>query len=259
MFGFGLDRRTISIIVIILLGFTVLRYISNPESLLSLVLTVPAVLIAITFHEFAHAFAADKLGDDTPRRQGRLNLNPLSHLDPIGSVLLFFAGFGWGKPVEINPRNFDRKISISAGEAIVSFAGPLMNFILAIVFTIIAGIVLLATNCYISFSPFGGMSIIGANQAIVIAMQVIVQCITINLGLGIFNLIPLPPLDGSKILRNILPYRAKEWMDRNWQVLYIIFVVVWITPIAGTIISPIISGSFNVIMKFIIGLFGRII
>ncbi len=259
MFGFGLDRRSISIILAILIGFSVLRYVSNPEGLLDLVLTIPAVLIAITFHEFAHAFAADKLGDDTPRRQGRLNLNPLSHLDPIGSVLLFFAGFGWGKPVEINPRNFNRNRSMSASEAIVSFAGPLMNFILAIVFTIIAGIVLMVTNSYISFSSYGAISLVGANQGVLIAMQVIIQCITINLGLGIFNLIPLPPLDGSKVLRNFLPYKAKEWMDRNWQILYIVFVVIWITPIAGTIISPIISGSFNIISKFILGLFGRVI
>ena len=107
------------------------------ESMLSLLLTLPAVLIAITFHEFAHAFAATKLGDDTPRMQGRLNLNPLSHIDPIGFVLLLFAGFGWGKPVQINPRNFDRRYSMEAGEAIVSFAGPLMNFILAIIFALI--------------------------------------------------------------------------------------------------------------------------
>lgn len=107
------------------------------DKILSLVLTLPAVLIAITFHEFAHGFAADKLGDDTPRIQNRLNLNPLSHIDPVGFVLLLFAGFGWGKPVQINPRNFDRKYSMEAGEAIVAFAGPLMNFILAIIFTFI--------------------------------------------------------------------------------------------------------------------------
>lgn len=100
-------------------------------------MTLPAVLIAITFHEFAHGFAADRLGDDTPRMQNRLNLNPLSHIDPVGFVLLMFAGFGWGKPVQINPRNFDRKYSMEAGEAIVAFAGPLMNFVLAIIFTLI--------------------------------------------------------------------------------------------------------------------------
>ncbi len=109
----------------------------STESLLNLVLTLPAVLVAITFHEFAHAYAATKLGDDTPMLQRRLNLNPLSHMDPVGFVLLLFAGFGWGKPVQINPRNFDHKYSMEMGEAIVAVAGPIMNFILAIVFTLV--------------------------------------------------------------------------------------------------------------------------
>ncbi len=111
------------------------------EGILGLLLTLPAVLVAITFHEFAHAFAADKLGDDTARTQGRLNLNPLSHIDPIGFALLLFAGFGWGKPVQINPNNFDRKYSVATGEAIVAIAGPLMNFFLAIVFSIIYALI----------------------------------------------------------------------------------------------------------------------
>lgn len=107
------------------------------DGLLELVLTLPAVLIAITFHEFAHAYAATKFGDDTPRMQGRLSLNPLNHMDPVGFVLLLFAGFGWGKPVQINPRNFDKRYSVATEEAIVAIAGPLMNFVLAIVFALI--------------------------------------------------------------------------------------------------------------------------
>ena len=82
------------------------------DSILSTLLTLPGVIIAITFHEFAHAYAADKLGDYTPRSQGRLNLNPTSHIDPIGFILLLVAGFGWGKPVQINPRNFDNKVTL---------------------------------------------------------------------------------------------------------------------------------------------------
>lgn len=107
------------------------------DSLLGTLLTLPAVLVAITFHEFAHAFAASKLGDDTPRLQGRNNLNPISHIDPVGFILLLFAGFGWGKPVQINSKNFDRKYSETTGEAIVAAAGPIMNFILAIIFALI--------------------------------------------------------------------------------------------------------------------------
>lgn len=258
MFSFNFDKRMLYIILAIFIIMNIGSYVTNQNKLLSLVLTLPAVLIAITFHEFAHAYAADKLGDDTPRRQGRLNLNPLSHLDPIGSVMLVFAGFGWGKPVQINPRNFNRDRSMSASEAIVSFAGPLMNFVLAIVFAIILGITLIATNSYIQMSSYT-MSIATSNQVIAIIIQILMLCISVNLGLGIFNLIPLPPLDGSKILRNFLPYKAKEWMDRNYQILYIVFIVIWITPVASMIISPIINGAYNGILNIVLNLFGRMI
>lgn len=129
------DKRFIYLILAVLVITSLMTM--SPEAMLGIVLTLPAVLIAITFHEFAHAFAATKLGDDTPKMQGRLTLNPFSHIDPIGFVLLLFAGFGWGKPVQINSRNFDRKYSELSGDAIVAVAGPIMNFLLAIVFSLI--------------------------------------------------------------------------------------------------------------------------
>ncbi len=132
-----IDKRMIYIVMAIMLISGLFNYLTDVNSLLNLLFTIPGILIAITFHEFAHAFAADKLGDDTPRNQGRLTLNPLGHLDPIGSIMLLFAGFGWGKPVEVNPRNYDRRFSMDKADAIVSIAGPLMNFFLAIIFTII--------------------------------------------------------------------------------------------------------------------------
>ena len=258
MFNFGEDKRILYVIIALFAIMHLRNYIYNPESLLGLVLSLPAVLIAITFHEFAHAYAADKLGDDTPRRQGRLTLNPLAHLDPVGSIMLVFAGFGWGKPVEINPRNFDRSRTMSASEAIVSVAGPLMNFILAIVFSIILGIVLVSTNTYVTLTTYG-LGIVGGSNVIVVIIELLMACISINLGLGIFNLIPLPPLDGSKILRNFLPYNAKEWFDRNYNILYIVFIIIWITPIASMIISPAISGANAGLLKLIIGAFGRML
>ena len=138
MFNYSQNKNYIYILLIIL-AFLSIRY--GGFDLQSLLLTLPGVLIAITFHEFAHAFAADRLGDDTPRMQGRLNLNPLKHLDPFGFLMLIFARIGWGKPVQINPRNFDKKVSMQTGEAIVAVAGPLMNFALAIIFTIVYCIV----------------------------------------------------------------------------------------------------------------------
>ena len=143
MFGFNIDKKTLYVILGILILISLARFTS--DSLIALLLTLPGVIIAITFHEFAHAFAADRLGDTTPRSQGRLNLNPLSHIDPVGFVLLIFAHFGWGKPVQINPNNFTRNVSLETGEAIVAIAGPAMNLILSILFTIIYYIIILGT------------------------------------------------------------------------------------------------------------------
>lgn len=245
MFNFSLDKRYIYIIMGIIVLRSIARYLYNPQLLLGLIISIPAVLIAITFHEFAHAFVADKLGDDTARRQGRLNLNPLSHLDPIGSLLLLFAGFGWGKPVEVNPRNYTRKIAMEKAEALVSIAGPLMNFILAIFFTLI----------YCAIIKFAGYGF--ATSAIGKAIMMLISAtISINVGLGVFNLIPLPPLDGSKIIMPFLPYKAKNWFASNEKIFYIIFVVIWITGTAGYIITPIIDFISNGILKLGITIFG---
>ena len=157
--------------------------------------------------------------------------------------MLLVAGFGWGKPVEVDPRNYTRKISMEKGEAIVSLAGPLMNFILAIIFTLI----------YCAIYKFASTAFMVSTIGTVI-MLLISSTISINIGLGVFNLIPLPPLDGSKIIMPFLPYKAKEFFVNNEQIFYIIFVLIWITGIAGTIITPAISW----VSKGIIGL-GKLI
>ncbi len=235
------DNRYLYLFLIIIV---VANLASGGFDLLSLLLTIPGVLIAITFHEFAHGFAADKLGDDTPRNQGRLSLNPLAHLDPIGVVMLIFAHIGWGKPVQINPNNFNRKISARTGEAIVSFAGPLMNFILAFVFAII----------FYAIQAFAPSFVPTQTGMIIMAM---IQCtVLVNVGLGVFNLIPLPPLDGSKILMVFLPYNAKRWFEDHTQLFYIIFLIIWITPISGRIISPVIEAITGGIDTLVGGLFG---
>ena len=236
------NKNFIYVILILLAISSIAR---GQFSIVELLLTLPGVLVAITFHEFAHAFAADKLGDDTPRMQGRLNLNPLSHLDPFGVFMLVFAHIGWGKPVEINPRNFNRKISMSAGEAIVAFAGPLMNFILAIIFTII----------YYAVIKFAGMSFMLTTVGKVITTM-LSYTIIVNVGLGVFNLIPLPPLDGSKILKNFLPYNARNWIETHEFMFYMIFLVIWITDIASLIINPIISAIVTGLSSVIGGMFG---
>ncbi len=232
------DKRILYVILVIMILSGLANYLTDTGALLGLLYTIPGVLIAITFHEFAHAKAADMLGDDTPRMEGRLSLNPFSHLEPVGFVMLLFAGFGWGKPVHVNPRNYNRDITIEKADAIVSIAGPAMNFILAIIFTII----------YFSIAKVAEATMY-TNNVISIIMQMIVYVITINIGLGVFNLIPLPPLDGSKVIKPLLPYNAKSWFESNERIFYIIFIVLWITGIAGNIISPIINLIFRGIIK----------
>ncbi len=234
-----------NILYIILAILVVQSIVRGQFSIVELLLTLPGVLVAITFHEFAHAYAADKLGDDTPRMQGRLNLNPLSHIDPFGIFMLIFAHIGWGKPVQINPRNFDRKFSASAGEAIVAFAGPLMNFILAIAFTII----------FYAITTFAGAEFLFSTVGKVI-ITMLSYTIIVNVGLGVFNLIPLPPLDGSKILKNFLPYNARVWMQEHEYMFYIVFLIIWITDIASLIINPIINAVISGLNFAIGGLFG---
>ena len=242
MFRFGFDKRFIYVLLGIMLLSTLMSY--SQAELLALILTLPAVIIAITFHEYAHAFVADKLGDDTPRMQGRLNLNPMSHIDPMGFMLLMFAGFGWGKPVQINPRNFNRNVRMDKGEMLVSLAGPLMNFILAIISAFALGAVYMFSSADFFFSTTGSI--------IYILLQ---QILVINIGLGVFNLIPLPPLDGSKIFLNFLPYNARRWVIEHGDLFYYIFLAIWITGLANIIISPIINWIYEGLMWGVISIF----
>ncbi len=151
---------------------------------------VLAIIISLSVHEFSHALAADQLGDDTPRLQGRLTLNPLVHLDPIGSLMFIIAGFGWARPVQINPYTIQRRHP--AGLMIVAAAGPFSNLLLAIVATIPirAGLISVTSSSFLS-QFFGAF-------------------IWINLILLFFNLLPIFPLDGEKILDFFLPPRGQD-------------------------------------------------
>ena len=252
-----IDKRMIYIVMAIMLVTGLASYFSEPGRLLDLLLTIPGLLIAITFHEYAHAYAADKLGDDTPRLQGRLTLNPLGHLDPIGSIMLLFAGFGWGKPVEVNPRNYDRRFSMDKADAIVSIAGPLMNFFIVIIFTCVYMTIIRVQNIPVSIINgvihlnLEGISII---ERIIISM--IEAGIGINLGLGLFNLIPLPPLDGSKVVKPFLPYNAKVWFENNEKIIEMIFIALFVFRILGHIISPVINTVLSGVLKLGFAIFG---
>ncbi|TEB17479.1 Peptidase family M50 [Pelotomaculum sp. FP] len=163
----------------------------NFPSLHTIALTLPAIIIGLTFHEYAHGWVAYRLGDRTAEAHGRLTINPVAHLDPVGFILLLLAGFGWAKPVPVNPYNL--RGDIKQGMLLVSLAGPATNFLLAVASAVILGL-------------FGSMQIPYFN----IIMQYV---IVINVVLAIFNLIPIPPLDGSKILAGLLPGR-QDWLDQ---------------------------------------------
>lgn len=157
---------------------------TDPNYWIQMLWTIPALLISITIHEFAHAFVAVKQGDPTPERAGRLSLNPLDHLDPIGAIALLLFRFGWAKPVPINPYNFKNP---KRGIVFTSLAGPLSNIILMII----------SIGLYVWLFPI-------LNQGLITFFQTL---IVMNLALAIFNMIPVPPLDGSRLITVFIPPR----------------------------------------------------
>ncbi len=153
-----------------------------PQTPLAVALTLAAVLVATTCHEFAHALVADRLGDPTPRNLGRLSLNPLVHLDLLGTLFFVLFGFGWARPVPVNPRNFHDP---RQGMLQVALAGPLANVTVAFL--------------------LGALVKLGGDPAGALAGGFVSLVIWVNVILAIFNLIPIPPLDGSRILESLLP------------------------------------------------------
>lgn len=236
MFFGNIDRRTIWLI---LAGCIVFSLLASGE-FANLLLTLPGVIIAMTFHEFAHAWMATKLGDTTPRAQGRLTLNPVAHIDPVGIILLLFAHIGWGRPVEINPNNFTSNKSRGTCEMLVALAGPIMNFIIA--FVLIFVYYALLTYVSVTWEWFE------------VVLAIVYYAIIVNVGLGVFNLIPIPPLDGSKVFRRFMPYKVNEWIDMNMQWIYIVFLILWVTNALAYIVSPVIE----FILKWLLILAGKI-
>jgi Zn-dependent protease len=161
---------------------------------------IVAILVALTVHECAHAFAAWKLGDDTARWAGRLTLNPLAHLDPLGAILFLVVGFGWAKPVPVDARNLRHPVRDSA---IVAAAGPLSNLVLAFAATFLA---LLLPD--VPLAADGALA--PADAAWRIAASFFASSLRVNLALMAFNLLPVPPLDGSNILRLFIPWRMRD-------------------------------------------------
>ena len=199
--------------------------------LTGIVAGLPGIVIAMVIHEYSHARMADFLGDFTPRMQGRLTLNPVAHVDPIGLLMLFIVHFGWAKPVQINPMNFSNP---RRDDILVSLAGPASNLITAFVFTIM---LVLMVKFHIPFS-----------EGLLVVFKLI---IIYNINFAIFNMLPIPPLDGSHILRNVLPYemaRAYEQLER-YSFVFLILIIA----------TPILDYVFVPLQRFIFGIFQGIV
>ena len=212
------------------------RFLQLFQNPLQLLYVLPAIIIGLTVHEWAHAYAAYRLGDPTARNLGRMTLNPIAHIDPIGFLMLLVVGFGWAKPVPVNPRNFK---NYKRDDIIVSLAGIFMNLVTAFLFSFIyvAGIL----KCGL-----------GTNDAF---LSIFGSIITINLALAIFNLIPIYPLDGSHVLEALLIRKIPRFFMflrqyGQWILLGLLLTGV-VSTLLGFLVSGITSGYFTVAAWFI--------
>lgn len=186
--------------------------------IVSIIISAILVLLTITCHEFAHGFVSYKLGDPTPKAEGRLSLNPMNHIDIIGALCLLIFGFGWAKPVQVNPQYYKNE---KWGMALTALAGPVMNFILAFLSMAIIAIFRIQGNSFL--------------------FTVLNSFMRLNIGLGIFNLIPIPPLDGAKVFGAFLPSDLYFSIMRYERYGFILLIVLLYT------------GVFNGLLSFSIG------
>lgn len=207
-----------------------MRSMLGTDLLTILTFVFPSLLVAITVHEFAHAFMADRLGDPTPRNQGRLSLNPLAHLDPLGTIAMLVTHFGWGKPVIFNANNFDHpKRDIT----LVALAGPVSNILVAVILSVLLHIL-----------PFHDTYL----------TRLMIFAMTINVGLAVFNLIPIHPLDGGKILIGLAPHAlAYEWdlLLRQYGTLILIALILPLyngTSAVSYIMNPVMDAVLRVLL-----------
>ena len=196
---------------------------SKQQILMMLIARVIIILLVLPLHEFAHAWVARLCGDDTADSKGRLTLNPFSHVDPFGAILLLLTGFGWAKPVPINP---NRMRNPRTGVIWTSLAGPasilLIAFVMMIPFRILESIPISSDAMYYTLS---------------IIYSILYFFILVNIGLAVFNLIPIPPLDGSNILLGFLPYKAIYWVQQHRQVISFVFLILIFSDFLDTPLS----------------------
>ncbi len=211
-----------------------------------------AMIFALTVHEYFHAWTALKLGDDTAKRQGRLTLNPIAHLDPIGTLLLPMVGmlsgvpfFGWAKPVPISPIQFTRRFRMKTGVLLTSAAGPLSNIAFAVVIAVLLGLAILVIGrdeFFYQLQEAQG----GVLKAL---FELSMATLQINIGLFFFNLIPVPPLDGSGVLAGFLPDRYQHVMDSLSQYSFLLFIgILWF---GGSLLGAPVRYVSNLLLQLV--------
>ena len=224
---------TFIIIIVLLAGSSLRSGMADPKQwLMEKLLLLPGIIIGLSLHEFGHAVVAYKLGDNTPKLQGRVTINPMAHIDWMGLAALFFCGFGWGQPVQINPYNFKHR---RRDELFVSLAGVVMNLLVAVLFIIIAKVFVTATGGALNTTLAEGF------------WWIIYYAIQINFVLMIFNLIPCPPLDGFNIIAQIAGFGNTEtyWRIYNYGSWFLIIIIVF--GVAGMILTPCVSFLMNIV------------
>ncbi|OQA19997.1 MAG: Peptidase family M50 [Chloroflexi bacterium ADurb.Bin360] len=193
------------------------------------------VLLGIPIHEWAHGFAAHLMGDTTPEREGRLTLNPLTHLDPLGTIMILLTGFGWGRAARVNPYQMRKVSNPRTAMALSALAGPASNFIQAVFFAIVLRL---------------GMANLPSTEVVEWLTRVITYAIVVNVGLIAFNMLPIPPLDGSRVLVGVAPPRVGDFIESLEPVsMYILIGVVFILPqigidLVGAMMRPIYTVLF---------------
>lgn len=204
------------------------------SSMGQMILRIAAVLLCLVIHEVSHGLAAYHLGDPTAKQSHRLSLNPLRHLDPFGLIMMIAVGFGWAKPVPVDPRYFKKP---KQGMAITALAGPVSNFLLALV------LLLIARGVYLRALVTGQLSEVW--------FSFLLNTASLSVGLGLFNLVPIPPLDGSKVLAVLLPDRAYSWLMRYERFGMLLLLAVISVGIGSNALDSAIRWTFTLLCRLV--------